>query len=152
MDYAALIVLYSLCIPAALVFGIVYVATHANRKTSLLHDIILSAVLISASIAGLIALFNIPTKLLMLTSDNLIFAVRVFIGVALVLIGLFLPNKIQKYFLMALGLFMLIVELPFVFTNFGSYGALLIVGVAFLALIGVTVWLTMKGAKHEQSS
>lgn len=153
MDHTALIVLYTLCLPAAVVFGAVFLATHSSRKNaSLLHDIVLAAVLVSAAIAGLIALFNIPTKLMMLTSDNLIFAVRVFIGVAMVLIGLFLPNKIQKYFLMALGLFMLIVELPFVFTNFGSYGALLIVGIAFLALVGVTIWLTTRGKKHEQSS
>ena len=145
--------IFSLAIPAAIIFAIMYLATHNNRRrTSMLHDVFLVAILVCASISGVVALYYLPTKLLGVTSENIIFAVRVSLGVLMLIVGLLSPNKIQKYFLMILGIFMLLIEMPFVFTNFGSYGAFILVGLAFLALVGITVWLTLKGNKHEQSS
>lgn len=139
-----------LMIPTALIFAIVYLATRRNRRqSSMLHDIFLVAILISASISGLIALYYLPTKLLGITSENIIFGIRVVLGVLMLITGLFLPNKFQKYLLMLLGIFILLVESPFVFSNFGSYGAFILVGIAFMALVGVTIWLSIRGGKHE---
>lgn len=148
METFVLSLIFSLAIPAAIIFAIVYLATHNNkRRTSMLHDVFLVAIIVCASVSGAVALYYLPTKLLGITSENIIFGIRVSLGVLMLIIGLVLPNKFQKYFLMLLGLFMLLVELPFVFTNFGSYGALVLVGVAFIALIAITVWLSTRGQK-----
>lgn len=152
METFALTFLFYLLIPAAVVFAAVYFATHNQRRTSMLHDVFLVAIIICAGVSGVVALYYLPTKLLGITSENIIFGVRVSLGVLMLIVGLVLPNKFQKYFLMLLGLFMLLVEMPFVFTNFGSYGAFILVGAAFIALIGITVWLSTRGSKNEQSN
>ena len=153
MELFGLSIFFSLAVPAAIIFAIVYLATHNDkRRTSILHDVFLVAIIVCASVSGVLALYYLPTKLLGFNSENIIFAIRVSLGVLMLIIGLALPNKFQKYFLMLLGLFILLVELPFVFTNFGSYGALILVGVAFITLITITVWLSTRGIKNEQSS
>ena len=163
MDY--LISIVSVFIYPALVALIIFVAVKASRKrtnttstsksaskpTSPVRSAIIGFIMISAFVAGTISLYLLPNKVFNVQNDSIAFGVRVATAVVLLVIGLALKNKLQKYFLLILGLFMLITQAPYVFENFGSYGALVIVGLAFISLIVATIVLT-KRHNNEQSS
>jgi ABC-type Mn2+/Zn2+ transport system permease subunit len=139
----------SLLIYPALIALIIYLIVQAaQKKRSLVRDAIIGFIMISAFVCGIISLFLLPNKVMNISSDSIIFAVRLATGVAILLVGLFIKNKLQKYFLMVLGLLMIISQAPYVVDNFGSYGALIIVSIAFIAIIIATVVLTRKHS-HE---
>jgi len=94
------------------------------------------------------SLTYLPDKVLMISSESVNFGIRVALGVALIIIGALLKNKLQKNFLLVLGLLMILLQMPYIFNNFGSYGALVVVAAAFVALVGGTVILT-KRHQHE---
>jgi ABC-type Mn2+/Zn2+ transport system permease subunit len=139
----------SLLIYPALIALIIYLIVQATqKKRSLVRDAIIGFVMISAFVCGIISLFLLPNKVMNISSDSIIFAVRLATGVTILLVGLFIKNKLQKYFLLILGLLMIISQAPYVVDNFGSYGALIIVSIAFIAIIIATVVLTRKHS-HE---
>lgn len=130
--------------PAALIF-IIYLAVNGTKKNhSLARESMLALILLSATLSGLIGFMYIPNKLLGISSDSLNFAIRVAIGVAFILVGLAMSNKIQKNFMLILGLLMIIFQAAYVFNNFGSYGAFIVVAIAFVALIFATIYLTKR--------
>jgi len=149
METDPLVALLTLFLPIVAVFAVVYVSTHtAHRQTSLLRDLVFSCVVISIAISWILAFYNMPPKLLNVYTPTLTFGIHIMLGALLIVAGALMPNRLQKYFLMGLGLFSVVIEIPFVFTNFGSYGALAVVGLALAALVGATLWLHLKG-KHE---
>jgi ABC-type Mn2+/Zn2+ transport system permease subunit len=139
----------SFLIYPALIALIIYLIVQATqKKRSLVRDAIIGFVMISAFVCGIISLFLLPNKIMNISNDSIIFAVRLATGVTILLVGLFIKNKLQKYFLLILGLLMIISQAPYVVDNFGSYGALIIVSIAFIAIIIATVVLTRKHS-HE---
>lgn len=167
MDYTTgiglpLMLLSSLAFPALIAFIIYAVVkksqpnhsnskpNHSNNKPihSMVRNIIVSLVLLSATISGLISLTNLPAKILMVKSEAVNFGFQVAFGAALIIAGALLKSKLPKNFLLVLGLFMIIIQTPYVFSSFGSYGALAVVFIAFVALVAGTVILT-KRHQHE---
>ncbi len=141
--------LLSLLAWPALVAYIIYLAVNMSKKNhSMVRETITGLVLLSATISGLISLTYLPEKVLMISSDALNFGVRVALGVALIIVGALLKNKLQKNFLLVLGLLMIISQVPYIFSNFGSYAALAVVATAFIVLVGGTVVLTRRH-QHE---
>lgn len=143
--------LWVLAVPALLAFIVYLVVQAAQKKFTVVRTAIVGFVMVSAFVTGAISLLLLPDKVLNIKSEPIVFGVRVAFGVAIILIGLLLKNKLQKYFLLILGMVMLIAQAPYVINNYGSYGALIIVGLAFIALIVATILLTRKHG-HEQVS
>jgi hypothetical protein len=136
-------------IPFALIALIVYLAVNFSKPNfSLLRNTIIITTILSALFSGVTAFYYFPTEVLGSTEGSLSFGIRVAFGVAVIISGLFLRNGIQKYFLLVFGLILLALQAPYIFDNFGTLGALFVVIMAFVALTGVTVWLTMR-PKHE---
>jgi hypothetical protein len=125
--------------------------TTTEKTTTTVRTAIIGFIMVSAFVSGLLSLFLLPNKVFNVQSDSIAFGIRVATAVVLLVIGSAVKNKLQKYFLLVLGLFMLVSQAPYVFENFGSYGALVIVGIAFIALIVATIVLT-KRHNNEQSS
>ncbi len=160
MDYTdviglPLLLLSYLAFPALIAFIIYAIVkknkpNHSNNKLnhSMLRETITGLVLFSATISGLISLTYLPEKVLMISSESVNFGVRVALGVALIIVGALLKSKLQKNFLLVLGLLMILLQMPYIFNNFGSYGALVVIVIAFVVLVGGTVVLT-KRHQHE---
>lgn len=132
--------------PVLLILLILYGQKHGFTN---LGRIFLITIMTGAVLSGLISLFYLPTKLLNIDSENIASGIRMVSGVLLLIIGLILPSNLQKYFLMVMGLLMIAIQLPFIFTNFGSLGAFVLVGLAFVALVIVTIWLTKRSNQVE---
>jgi hypothetical protein len=92
----------------------------------------------------LVGLTFLPNKILGIESNALNFGIRIAIGVVLIIIGVIMKSKIQRNFILVLGLILIFLQSSYVFENFGSYGALIVVTMAFFALIIATVLLTRK--------
>ncbi len=143
-----------LLIIVGIIVGIVKL-TNKNSQSSQAHkpqvsplrSIIITLVILAAVPAGFIATFNFPNIVLGL-GPNESFGIRITIGTIMLVAGLLLKHKIQRYFLLFLGLAIILVQAPDVFENYGSLGGLIAVGIAFLALVGGTIWLTMR-PHHE---
>ena len=136
--------LYSLALPAVIVI-IIYLAVNGTKKGhSISRDVMIAIILLSATVSGLVGLTFIPNKLLLINSHSLSFGIRIAMGAALIIIGVLMKNKIQRNFILALGLILILLQSVYVFENFGSYGALIGVSMAFFALIIITVLLTRK--------
>lgn len=146
MDSEAAQVLYSLLLFAGFIFTIIYLATHSTRKQyTLLRDVVVNMFLICIGLTWIVVFYNLPYSLIKTSSETMVFGIRVLIGAILITLGAFIPNKLHKYFLMILGLLSLLIEIPFVFRNFGSIGALVIVGLALVSVITVPVYLHWRG-------
>lgn len=140
----ALTALSVLIYPAALVM-IIYFAVNGTKKGhSMSREAMIALILLSATVSGLVGLTFLPNKLLGINSNSLNFGIRIATGVVLILFGILMKNKIQRNFILALGLILILLQSSYVFQNFGSYGALLVVALAFFALIGATIYLTRK--------
>ena len=152
MDYTFLLIfLGSLAFPALIAFIIILIVkksvpNHSNNKPnhSMVRETITGLVLFSAAISGLMSLTYLPDKVLMISSESVNFGIRVALGVALIIIGALLKNKLQKNFLLVLGLLMILLQMPYIFNTFGSYGALVVAAAAFVTLVRGTVILTKR--------
>ena len=129
-----------------LVYAIVK-ATNSNINTTLVRGIVITLVIISAIPTGLITAYYLPTNVLNLGPDAT-FGMRLTIGSVMIISGIFLKNKTQKYFLLILGLSIVIFQVPYIWNAYGTKGGLVTVALAFVALISGTIWLTLRG-KHE---
>lgn len=142
----------SILIYPAIIALVIYLLVQASqKKKTTVRNAIIGFIMISAFVSGTIALFLLPNKVFNVQSDAIAFGIRVATGVILLLLGLVVSNKLQKYFLLILGLFIMLSQAPYVIDNFGSYGALIIVGLAFISLIIATIVLTRRHS-NEQSS
>jgi hypothetical protein len=142
----------SILIYPAIIALVIYLLVQASqKKKTTVRNAIIGFIMISAFVSGTIALFLLPNKVFNVQSDAIAFGIRVATGVILLLLGLVVGNKLQKYFLLILGLFIMLSQAPYVISNFGSYGALIIVGLAFISLIIATIILTRRHS-NEQSS
>lgn len=137
--------------PAIIALVIYLLVQASQKKKTTVRNTIIGFIMISAFVSGTIALFLLPNKVFNVQSDAIAFGIRVATGVILLLLGLVVSNKLQKYFLLILGLFIMLSQAPYVISNFGSYGALIIVGLAFISLIIATIVLTRRHS-NEQSS
>lgn len=137
-------------VPFVVIALVIYFAVNANAKshTTVVRGIVISSVVLAAVPAGLIASYYLPIKLLNL-GDDAAFGMRLTIGSIMILAGVFLKNKTQRYFLLLLGLAIVLLQVPFVFSAYGTRGGLVTVAIAFMVLIVATIWLTLRGKAHE---
>jgi len=137
-------------VPFVVIALVIYFAVNANSKshTTVVRSIVISSVILAAVPAGLIASYYLPIRLLNL-GDDAAFGMRLTIGSIMILAGVFLKNKTQRYFLLLLGLAIVLLQVPFVFSAYGTRGGLVTVAIAFMVLIIATIWLTLKGKPHE---
>ena len=130
--------------PAAIIM-IVYFAVNGTKKGhSMSREAMIALILLSATVSGLVGLTFLPNKILGIESNALNFGIRIAIGVVLIIVGVIMKSKIQRNFILVLGLILIFLQSSYVFENFGSYGALIVVTMAFFALIIATVLLTRK--------
>lgn len=136
-------------LPMALLVLLIYAAVKANSNSSasIVRGLVLSLIIISAIPTGLIATYYLPTNVLNLGPDAA-FGTKLTIGSVMIVAGVLLKNKTQRYFLLLLGLAIVLMQVPFVFQAYGTKGGLVAVAIAFVALILGTVWLTLKGNKQ----
>ena len=96
--------------------------------------------------AGAVALYNLPTWLFNVTDDGTVFGLRLLIGVLVLGFGLLvMRRRLISIILMGLGVLNLLLATPYIFTNFGSVGILLVVMLVFAVLIFLTMRLHKKG-------
>jgi hypothetical protein len=137
-------------LPLIFLVALVYVAVKASKnsyKTTIVRGLVISLVIISAIPAGLIATYYLPTSVLNFGADAT-FGTRLTIGSVMIIAGIFLKSKTQKYFLLFLGLAIVLMQIPYVWSAYGTKGGLVTVAAAFVALVAGTIWLTLRG-KNE---
>ena len=154
-------ILFSIALPVIVIVVIVRLVTNHGQKgasggtgiNASIHEltprhVTLGIVLSAAAYAGASALYVLPTWLLVMTSESSIFAVRLIAGLAVLVAGLLLlKNRLVSILLMVVGVFTILLATPYIFTNFGSAGALTVIFVVLLALIGLAVYFSTKEHK-----
>lgn len=140
-----------LMIPVIIVVLIIRFTQHASGNNVQAHqlaikELIIFCLVIAAGYAGIIGLLAMPKNLMDLNSATAEFAFKIIAGVLLVLIGL--PFKgITRMFLMIMGIIMLVIALPYVFTNLGSIGAFVLIALAMVGLVAATILLSRRERK-----
>ena len=155
--YGGLIALLGWLIPIALIVWLVRVFSHRHesaestsgksvRRSLQSKDVVLLSLIVPAGVAGSAGLYLLPQDVFGYSSDDAAsFAIRVVCGVILLVGGLYL-KRITGIFIMCIGAISILLASPYVFNNLGSAGALLVVFLAFIGLIGAALWLNKKDA------
>lgn len=146
---AILYVITSLA-PIFIIMFIVYLFARSHQKSKAARsmndrEFILGMLAAAAGLAGLISLYELPVLLVSdeRNSESAIFAIRIVIGISLLLVGLLLREFTGK-FLMVIGVIFMVLASPFLFENLGSFGAFLAVLFAFITLIAAAVHFNKK--------
>lgn len=101
--------------------------------------------LLVAVYAGVAAVYVAPIWLLSMTDESLIFAFRLVAGLILLSIGIFLRRqRLLNGLFMTLGIIAILTSLPYVFTNLGSIGILIVIFLVLVALVAIAVRLSHK--------
>jgi hypothetical protein len=160
--YIILAVLFVVGLPVIIILVIIRAVGNHGQKTgepvgtglhAPIHElstrqVVLGVVLSSAAYAGVAAFYILPTWLLSMNSESSIFAVRLIAGLIVLTAGLLLLRyRLASILLMAVGVLTILLATPYIFSNFGSAGALLVIFVVLIALIGLAVYFSKKEHK-----
>lgn len=147
---AILYIILAFAVPIFIIIFIVHLFARSRQKGKAARpmtdrEFILGMLAAAAGLAGLISLYELPAMLVSddRNSEPAIFAIRIVIGISLLLVGLLLQEFTGK-FLMVIGVIFMVLASPFLFENLGSFGAFLAVLFAFIALIAAAVHFNKK--------
>lgn len=148
--FAGFTLLINFVLPIVVIYAIYRLVTrdkHEIRRAAT-RDLVIGVLALVTGYVGLISLYRLP-EVLLVESESAIFAMRLVAGVACLAIGAFMRELTGKL-LMVVGLMLVLISSPFIFENLGSKAAYVFVLIAFLALIGLTVYMHNKNERKEQ--
>jgi hypothetical protein len=149
--------LLTLAVPIIIIVLIVRLVTRHSQKDGHgtgLHapigevtprQITLGVLVLAAGYAGIAALYVLPMWVMNLSAESSIFAVRLVAGLASLMVGLaLLRERMVSLLLMTVGIVTMLLAAPYIFSNFGSAGTLVVIFLVLAALIGLAVYFSRK--------
>jgi hypothetical protein len=156
MLFAGIIIstLFSILIPLVVVVLIVRLIAHhrgsgPKRPFLQFREVILGSLILAAGFCGVAGLYALPVAIFGPDEEfsTQVLVMHLVSAIVLLILGLFVKQVTGK-FLMVVGLILLLGAFGPAFEALGSAGALIAVVVAFIVLIGVTVYVSRKASKN----